>query len=239
MPIFELSKEIQFPDPEMADPSGILAVGGDLSPQRLLQAYQTGVFPWFNESDPIVWWSPDPRMVLYPAEVKVSQSMRKVLRDKTFKVTLDHAFKAVITNCKAQKRAGQKGTWITQEMLDAYVLLHKQGYAHSVEVWKDDVLAGGLYGVSLGGFFAGESMFSKTTNASKVAFITLARVLEKLNFTMLDCQIYTKHLASLGAREISREQYLEELKRSLQQTTLKGNWGKMREFRELLAGFNS
>ena len=227
MPIFELSKEIQFPDPELADPSGILAVGGDLSPQRLLQAYQTGVFPWFNEGDPIVWWSPDPRTVLYPAEVKVSQSMRKVLRDKTFTVTLDRDFAAVITQCKVQKRVGQKGTWITQEMLDAYVLLHEQGYAHSVEVWKENALVGGLYGVSLGGFFAGESMFSKTTNASKVAFITLARLLEKLSFTMLDCQIYTKHLASLGAREISRELYLEELNRSLQQTTLKGSWGKM------------
>ncbi len=227
MPIFELSKEILFPDPELADPSGILAVGGDLSPQRLLQAYKTGVFPWFNEGDPIVWWSPDPRTVLYPAEVKVSHSMRKVLRDKKFKVTLDHAFEAVIAQCKAQKRVGQKGTWITQEMLEAYVQLHEQGYAHSVEVWIDHVLMGGLYGVSIGGVFAGESMFSKTSNASKVAFITLARLLEQLKFTMLDCQVYTKHLASLGAHEISREQYLEELSRGLQQTTLKGNWGKM------------
>ena len=238
MPIFELSNEIWFPDPAMADPSGILAVGGDLSAQRLFKAYQKGIFPWFNEDDPIVWWSPDPRMILFPSEVKVSHSMKKILREKKFTVTLDRDFEAVITHCKMQKRAGQKGTWITQEMLEAYLLLHEQGYAHSVEVWKDDALAGGLYGVSLGGFFAGESMFSKTSNASKVAFITLARILEKLQFRMLDCQIYTAHLASLGAKEISREQYLEELERSLQQKTKKGNWGKMGEFNKLLSDIN-
>jgi len=234
MPIFELSKEIQFPDPELADPSGILAVGGDLSPQRLLLAYRAGIFPWFNDGDPIVWWSPDPRMILYPKEVRVSQSMKKVLRDKLFRVTFDSDFGAVITNCKKQPRPGQKGTWITKEMLDAYLQLHEMGYAHSVEVWKENMLAGGLYGVSLHGFFAGESMFSKTSNASKAAFILLSKTLERLGLGMIDCQLHTPHLSSLGAKEISRENYLKELVRCSQQSTLKGNWSKLPVVQEAL-----
>ncbi len=230
MPIFELTKEIIFPDPELADNSGIIAVGGDLTPRRLLQAYRSGIFPWFNEADPRVWWSPDPRMVLYPAEVKISHSMKKVLKDKVFSVTFDNDFEAVIHFCKTQPRQGQKGTWITKEMMEAYEKLNEMGYAHSVEVWKNDKLAGGLYGVSIGAMFAGESMFSKENNASKAGFITLAKTLEKLHFRMVDCQIYTAHLSSMGAREISRKKYLRELALCLEKPTVKGNWGKMQEF---------
>lgn len=239
MPIFELSKDVIFPDPDLADPSGILGVGGDLQPDRLLLAYQSGIFPWFNEGDPIVWWSPDPRTVLYPPHLRVSHSMKKVLREKKFRITFDEDFEAVILCCKAQKRPGQKGTWITKEMAEAYIKLHQLGYAHSVEVWKDNLLAGGLYGVSLGNFFAGESMFSKVTNASKVAFIGVTRILEKLNFTMIDCQVHTNHLATLGAEEISRERYLSELEQCLEHPTLKGNWSKMKVFEPLLADFNA
>lgn len=229
MPVFEISSAHVFPDPELADPSGILAVGGDLSPQRLLLAYRMGIFPWFNEGEPIVWWSPDPRMVLYPQEVHVSHSMKKALREKIFTITFDTDFEAVITRCKQQIRPGQKGTWITQEILEAYLRLHEMGYAHSVEVWKGGALAGGLYGVSLGSFFVGESMFSKVTNASKAGFILLAKTLQHLHFRMLDCQLHTPHLASLGAREISRKQYREELSECLRRKTLRGNWGKMCE----------
>jgi leucyl/phenylalanyl-tRNA--protein transferase len=202
MPIFELSRDVAFPDTDLTDPSGILAVGGDLSSARLLLAYRSGIFPWFNEGDPIVWWSPDPRTVLYPEELKVSHSMKKVLRNKTFSVTADEDFESVILQCKAQKRPGQRGTWITNDMVDAYVKLHRLGYAHSFEVWKGESLAGGLYGVSIGRFFAGESMFSKVSNASKVAFIALAKTLQQLGFPIVDCQVHTNHLASLGAREI-------------------------------------
>jgi len=227
MPVFELSKEIAFPSPEFATPAGILAVGGDLQPARLLQAYRMGIFPWFNEGDPIVWWSPDPRMVLYPRELKVSHSMKKTLRNKTFHITFDRDFEAVIRQCKTQKRPGQKGTWITDEMLEAYVRLHRLGYAHSVEAWCGKELAGGLYGVSIGGIFTGESMFSRVNNASKAAFITLTQTLERMHFKMLDCQLYTPHLASLGAREISRKQYLRELEKCLEMPALQGDWSKI------------
>ncbi len=232
MPIFELNNDVVFPNPELADDNGIIAIGGDLEPGRLLQAYRMGIFPWFNENDPIVWWSPDPRMVMHPSELKVSHSMRKILRDNIFRVTFDQEFEAVIRNCREQKRPGQKGTWITDEMIKAYLQLHHLGYAHSVEVWKDNNLAGGLYGMSLGKMFAGESMFSKMSNASKTGFIILARKLESLGFEMIDCQMHTQHLASMGAKAISRKKYLRMLQESLQNSTLKGNWGEMRAFQE-------
>lgn len=232
MPIFELTKDITFPDPELADPSGIIAIGGDLQPGRLLQAYRMGIFPWFNEYDPLVWWSPDPRTVLYPAEVKISHSMRKILRDKVFRVTFDNNFEAVIKCCREQKRPGQRGTWITEDILKAYVRLHHLGYAHSVEVWKDEDLAGGLYGVSLGRMFAGESMFSRVSNASKTGLIVLAKKLEALGYILIDCQLQTRHLASLGAREISRRQYMRQLAKSLEQPTLRGNWGRIQAFQQ-------
>jgi len=227
MPIFELTKEIIFPDPELADRNGIIAVGGDLTPGRLLQAYRSGIFPWFNERDPIVWWSPDPRMVLYPKNVKISHSMRKILKDNVFSITFDCDFEAVIYSCKKQPRPGQLGTWITDEVAEAYLKLHEMGYAHSAEVWKEGKLVGGLYGVSLGAMFSGESMYSKVSNASKTAFITLARVLDRLGFRIIDCQIYTPHLYSLGAREISRRKYLQELSLCLEKKTIRGNWGEL------------
>jgi leucyl/phenylalanyl-tRNA--protein transferase len=194
-----------------------------------------GIFPWFNENDPIVWWSPDPRMVLLPSELKVSHSMKKILRDNVFRVTFDQDFETVIRNCREQKRPGQKGTWITKEIIKPYVQLHELGYAHSVEVWKGDKIAGGLYGVSLGKMFAGESMFSRESNASKTGFIILVKKLELLGFEMIDCQMHTQHLASFGAEAISRKKYLRLLHESLQHPTLKGNWGAMRAFEEMFS----
>ena len=232
MPIFELVKDNVFPDPELAENNGIIAIGGDLKPGRLLQAYRMGIFPWFNENDPIVWWSPDPRMVLHPSELRVSHSLRKILKERLFEVTYDNDFEAVIENCKAQKRPGQKGTWITKEIKEAYIRLHRLGYAHSVEVYKDGIIVGGLYGLSLGSMFSGESMFSKVSNASKTGFIILVKKLHSIGFTMIDCQIYTRHLASLGAKEISRKKYLRELDSCLEKNTFKGNWGTMSMFQK-------
>ncbi len=227
MPIFDLTEERAFPDPELAHPNGIIGFGGDLEPGRLLQAYRLGIFPWFNEGDPIIWWSPDPRMVLYPKELKVSHSMRKILRDNTFDITFDTEFEAVVKACSEQPRPGQKGTWITPEMIAAYIKLHELGYAHSVEVWKNKKLVGGLYGVSIGGLFAGESMFSTVSNASKAGFIVLVKTMQAKGVEMIDCQVYTRHLESLGAREISRKRFLTQLKRCLEKETIKQSWKKL------------
>jgi len=194
-------------DSALVEPNGLLAAGGDLSPRRLLDAYAHGIFPWFNAEDPILWWSPDPRMVLFPAELHVSRSLRRVLRSGAFTVTLDRAFDDVMRGC-AEPRADQDGTWITAEMLDAYGRLARLGHAHSVEVWAGDELAGGLYGVSIGRAFFGESMFSRRSNASKVALAALAAQLARWRFTVLDCQMSTPHLASLGAREVPRAQFV-------------------------------
>ena len=224
MPIYQLTKHLIFPDPVLAEESGILAVGGDLAPERLLLAYQNGIFPWYNQGEPIIWWSPDPRMVLYIDDLHVSRSMRRMLKKEVFQVTFDKNFKSVIAACKVQKRKGQKDTWITEEMLNAYLQLHELGYAHSVEVWMENQLVGGIYGVSLGRCFFGESMFSKVSNASKAGLITLANQLKTLEFSFIDCQVYTEHLASLGAREISRHRFLQALQKDLEATTLKGNW---------------
>ncbi|PSR05529.1 MAG: leucyl/phenylalanyl-tRNA--protein transferase, partial [Bacteroidetes bacterium SW_11_45_7] len=199
MPIYELNDQLVFPPPEKADPDGLLAFGGDLDPDRLLIAYRMGIFPWFNPGDPILWWSPDPRMVLYPSHLHVSKDMRRILRKGQFSISYDNDFRAVITACKDTPRKDQSGTWITDEMQKAYEELHKRGYAHSVEVWQEGELVGGLYGVSLGGCFFGESMFSKVSNASKTGLITFVRDLVKNGFQMIDCQVYTDHLASLGA----------------------------------------
>ncbi|GIV32723.1 MAG: leucyl/phenylalanyl-tRNA--protein transferase [Chitinophagales bacterium] len=228
MPIFDFNRGYPFPDPRLAHPSGIVGFGGSLEPGRLLQAYRMGIFPWYSEGDPIIWWSPDPRMVLYPDEIKISHSMRKVLKDGYFRITFDICFRDVIRGCREQPRPGQNSTWITPEMTNAYTQLHDMGYAHSVEVWLDDRLAGGLYGVSLGSYFSGESMFSRVSNASKAGLIVLAKTLQKQGFAMIDCQTYTPHLASMGARHISRQQFLKELQACLTGRTLAGSWQQMK-----------
>jgi len=208
--VFRLPEdEIVFPDPALADPDGLLAVGGDLSMERLLLAYQNGIFPWFSDNDPICWYSPHERCVIYPSEVKVSKSMAKVLKSGLFVVTFNRAFREVIVNCAKVGRKDQPGTWITQEMQNAYIDLHEKGYAKSVEVWKDNVLAGGLYGVEIGDVFCGESMFSLVSNASKTALIWLC---QSNKFKLIDCQLPNEHLMSLGAEMISREQYDDLLK---------------------------
>lgn len=205
-----LTHKIEFPPVDQANQYGILAVGGDLSHERLLLAYKSGIFPWYSEGEPIIWYSPDLRMVLFPDQLRISKSMRQILRKNVFKVTFNEAFEEVIFNCKYANREpqGEYGTWITDEMKEAYVELYKKGIAKSVEVWQNDELVGGLYGVDMGTVFCGESMFSKASNTSKVAFIHLVKS-EKYKF--IDCQVYNPHLASLGAEEISRNEFLELL----------------------------
>lgn len=207
--MYFLSKELYFPPAEYASPEGILAIGGDLSPERLLLAYRNGIFPWFEDDEPILWWCPPERMVLFLDELKVSKSMRNILNRDMFRVTWDTAFKDVIALCRDIKRDGQRGTWITTEMTEAYCRLHELGYARSVEVWQGEQLVGGLYGVDMGHVFCGESMFSLVPNASKVAFIALARHLGEKNYKLLDCQVHNDHLETLGAREISRREFLK------------------------------
>lgn len=203
---------LSFPDISLAlrEPDGLLAIGGDLAPERLLAAYRRGIFPWYGHDQPILWWSPDPRTVLFPERLKISRSLRKRLRQGRFRVTLDRVFDQVIRAC-AEPRAGSSGTWITREMADAYSQLHRQGYAHSVECWHQDRLAGGLYGVALGRVFFGESMFSRETDASKVAFAHLVRQLRAWNFALIDCQVYSPHLATLGAERIPRSDFVRQL----------------------------
>jgi leucyl/phenylalanyl-tRNA--protein transferase len=207
-----LTKELVFPPVSEANKDGFLAIGGDLSPERLLLAYKSGIFPWFEPGDPILWWSPNPRMVLFLDEVVVSKSMRNILNRNAFKVTFNQDFRGVISNCQKIKREGQHGTWITNEMIEAYCKLNELGIAKSVEVWQDNELVGGLYGVDLGTIFCGESMFSKVPNASKVAFIHWSRYLKANNYKLLDCQIYNPHLESLGCREIARAEFITILK---------------------------
>lgn len=209
--MYFLLKELFFPDVSEADEHGILAVGGDLSPQRLMLAYQSGIFPWFGSDEPILWWSPPQRMVLFPDELVISKSMRSILRKEVFTVTFNKDFRAVISNCSQISRNGQQGTWISEEMIEAYVKLHELGYAKSVEVWQNNELVGGLYGIDLGHVFCGESMFSRVSNASKVAFITLVENLKTRKYKLIDCQVHNDHLESLGAREIERVQFMEIL----------------------------
>ena len=208
-----LSKELWFPDAVEADPDGLLAVGGDLSLERLMLAYRSGIFPWFNDGDPILWWSPNPRMVLFPEKLKVSKSLRRLIKQNKFEITFNKAFTRVIEHCAVMKREGQAGTWITAEMLEAYLRLHEFGHAHSVEVWEDGQLAGGLYGIDLPNqkVFCGESMFSQVSNASKVALYYLVEDLRSKDYQIVDCQVYNPHLESLGAEEISQDQFLKYL----------------------------
>lgn len=200
-------------DRALKEPNGLLAMGGDLTPQRLLEAYRKGIFPWFNEGEPILWWSPDPRMVLFPDELRISRSLSKELKKSNYQIRTDHRFSEVMRACAAPRK-GQAGTWIHPEMIAAYTTLHEMKFAHSVEMWMDGELVGGLYGIALGKIFFGESMFSRTPNASKIAFVHLVRQVQEWGFGLIDCQVKTDHLASLGAREIPRAtfaQYLSEL----------------------------
>lgn len=210
--VFETSLIPSFPSAETAlrEPNGLLAVGGDLSSQRLLAAYHRGIFPWFNEGDPILWWTPDPRMVLFPDELKISRSLRKLLRKDHYQILTDRSFTQVMEACAAPRK-GQAGTWIHPQMIAAYSALHEMGLAHSVETWIDDELVGGLYGVALGKVFFGESMFSRQPDASKIAFVHLVKQLQYWEYGMIDCQVRTSHLASLGAREISRAEFSQKL----------------------------
>ena len=212
--MYLLDESFNFPPVESATSDGLLAVGGDLSIERLQLAYNSGIFPWFSKGQPILWWSPDPRMVLFPEKLRVSKSMKQVLRQNRFRVSFDEDFAGVIEACASMSRPGQKGTWITNEMKQAYKNLHKAGMAHSVEVWEDSQLVGGLYGIYLQDrkVFCGESMFSRVSNASKTGFISLVRELEKRDVRLVDCQIYTPHLASMGAEEISRKEFLKYLR---------------------------
>nr|WP_034918511.1 leucyl/phenylalanyl-tRNA--protein transferase [Gillisia sp. CAL575] len=204
----------KFPSVEFANPDGLLAMGGDLSVERLLDAYNHGIFPWYDASEPILWWSPDPRMVLFPENLKVSKSMRQLFKKESFQVTYNQDFNGVIENCAVIKRAGQNGTWITQEIKDAYLKLHHLGIVQSVEVWQNSELVGGLYGIYLKEkkIFCGESMFAKVSNASKYGFITYVNKLKEEGVSLIDCQIYTEHLNSLGASEIPRKEFLSFLK---------------------------
>jgi len=224
MAVYLLSDDLIFPSPQLASEEGLLAVGGDLSQERLQLAYRMGIFPWYSENEPIMWWSPDPRLVIYPAELKISKSLAKTIKKRLFKVTMDKAFESVIKACARSRTPMQEGTWIVNDMISAYCRLHESGLAHSVETWQNGQLAGGLYGVSLGRCFFGESMFTRINNASKVAFVALVEHLQALNFNLIDCQITTAHLLSFGAREISRARFLDELKKSLKSPTLKGKW---------------
>ncbi|UZR93682.1 leucyl/phenylalanyl-tRNA--protein transferase [Chondrinema litorale] len=226
MPVFELDKhDIVFPPAYLADNSGLLAIGGDLSPERLLSAYKMGIFPWFNPNEPILWWSPNPRFVIIPEEIKVSKSMKQVLRSDKFKVTFDQNFHGVIEGCQSVPRPGQQGTWISEEIIDSYYELFKRGFIHTVEVWHEDELVGGLYGGVLGKCFFGESMFAKMSNASKVGFITLAKNLHEFGFEIIDCQVYTNHLESLGARMIPRMQFLNKVEANSHSIPEQAEWG--------------
>ncbi|MDQ8202447.1 leucyl/phenylalanyl-tRNA--protein transferase [Pelagicoccus sp. SDUM812003] len=224
MPIFRLPREIAFPDPELAEDEGIIAIGGDLSPQRLVAAYSCGIFPWYSEGDPILWFSPDPRMALHLENFKYRESLRRVVQSGKFELRIDTAFPEVIKSCAKAPRPGQSGTWITADMQNAYVELHRLGLAHSFETYLDGRLVGGLYGVSIGAAFFGESMFHHERDASKVAFHALVAFARKHRFHFIDAQQPTKHLASLGARELSRRDFLKQLADSQQQPTLQGKW---------------
>ncbi len=222
--IFRLSEELFFPPPYLAREDGLLAFGGDLSVERLLLAYEQGIFPWYTEEDPILWWSPDPRLVLVPKEFHTSKRLARIIRQGVFSVTFDTDFEKVITACSSPRSGQDVGTWIVPEMIEAYIRLHEEGYAHSVECWQQGELVGGLYGVSLGKIFFGESMFSKVSNSSKVAFAHLAQLLRKWDFSAIDCQVKTGHLKSLGAKEIPGFRFTNLLDKNSDGPTRRGRW---------------
>ncbi len=218
------NEEMYFPPVNTADRQGIVAIGGDLSIERILLAYNSGIFPWFSEGEPILWWSPNPRFVLYPQNIKISKSMKPILKNNKFKITFDTDFRTVISHCQNTFREGQIGTWLSDEMLEKYCELHQLGFAHSVEVWQDNIIVGGLYGLALGSCFFGESMFAHVSNASKAGFITLVQKLVEKKFEIIDCQVHTEHLESLGAEGIMRNKFINQLQKCLEKPTLKGNF---------------
>ncbi len=224
MTVFRLDHRLVFPPADLADESGLLAVGGDLSAERLKLAYSLGIFPWFDEDLPIMWHSPDPRMVLLPDDLRINRSLRKAIRRAPYRITLDTAFHGVISACASIYRPGQGGTWITDDMIAAYDELHRQGFAHSVEAWLGEELVGGLYGVSLGSAFFGESMFAKAPDASKIAFATLVEQLKAWGVDLVDCQVHTEHLENFGAQEIPRRDFLSRLQTSLKAPHRLGPW---------------
>ena len=224
MPVYQLTADLIFPPPRLAEPEGLLAVGGDLSPERLLLAYASGIFPWYSDGDPILWWSPDPRLLLYPGELHISRSLARTLRKGIYTVTMDTDFEFIITACAQTRGNKRDGTWITDEMVAAYTDLHEKGYAHCVEVRCDNTIVGGLYGISLGRAFFGESMFSAMPDASKVALANLSNYLQTRNFDFIDCQMPTDHLQRLGARQVQRQKFLKQLASTLKHPSLTGKW---------------
>jgi leucyl/phenylalanyl-tRNA--protein transferase len=224
MPVYQLTDKLIFPPAALAEKDGLLAIGGDLSPERLLLAYSNGIFPWFSEGDPILWWSPSPRLVIFPDELKIPKRLSRLMRREKYSVTLDKSFHQVIALCATLDGRKEKGTWITRDMIRAYTLLHDMGYAHSVECWQDHELAGGLYGLSLGGVFFGESMFSRQPNSSKIALVSLGRKLLEWDFDLIDCQMKTTHLMQFGAREIPGSEFQKLLAISMSRPTKKGKW---------------
>ncbi|MEQ1502856.1 MAG: leucyl/phenylalanyl-tRNA--protein transferase [Myxococcota bacterium] len=222
--IFRIPTQHRFPDPTHADPSGLLGVGGDLDPERLILAYRLGIFPWYGRGQPIMWWSPDPRTVLFADEFTVPRSLGKRIRQQPFRITLDRAFEDVVLACAESERPGQEGTWITPAMRLAYVHLHALGVAHSVEAWEGDELVGGLYGVAVGRLYAGESMFARRPDASKIAFVHLVRQLQRWGYPLIDCQVHTNHLERFGAREIVRAEYLAHCARLANEPGRQGPW---------------
>jgi len=224
VPVFALPPEHVFPDPELARPDGLLAVGGDLHPARVLLGYTLGVFPWYSEGQPILWHSPDPRFVLFLDEVKIGRSLRRVIARGPFRLSLDQAFEEVIQACAVAERPGQAGTWITNDMDRTYCELHRLGFTHSAEAWQGDQLVGGLYGVAIGRMFFGESMFATVDDASKVAFVALVRQLRRWGYDLIDSQVYTHHLARFGAREVPRSRYLELLRERTSDVRPRGHW---------------
>lgn len=226
-PYFDENTVFQFPSTAQASEEGIVAMGGNLSPGMLLSAYRQSMFPWYSEGEPILWWSPDPRLVLFPEKLHISHSMIRLFKQNHFSYTVDQEFEQVMRLCGAVVRKGQDATWITENMIEGYTTLYGLGFAHSVEVWLDGGLAGGLYGLSLGSVFFGESMFSKVSNASKAGYILFVKALTRLAFGLIDCQVYTPHLVSLGAEEISRQNYISLLDKGLEFPAQRGNWSNL------------
>jgi leucyl/phenylalanyl-tRNA--protein transferase len=222
--IFRIPTQHRFPDPSFADPSGLLGVGGDLAPERLLLAYRMGIFPWYSDGQPILWWSPDPREVLETEELRVQRSLAKRIRQRPYRISLDEAFEEIIDGCALADRPEQQGTWITSEMRDAYIHLHALGFAHSVEAWEGSTLVGGLYGVAVGRLYAGESMYAIRPDASKIAFVHLVRQLQRWGYPLVDCQVHTAHLERFGAKPIRRSEYVARASALANEPGRSGPW---------------